>query len=423
MHRPLFPRIVARLLCSLALATACMAQTASSVAPVVIYTKLADFGEGNGQRPNAFLAQATDGNFYSTTYEGGSARQGTAFQMTPEGVVTTLHNFCFESSCYDGRYPDSGVIQGADGNFYGTTLLDGDGPYRTANEGGSVFSVTAQGVFTTIYSFCSLLGCRDGANPQRPLLQGSNGNLYGITAWGGEHRCGTVFELTLTGTLTTLYNFCSLPNAADGNFPQGLMQASDGNFYGATLIGGTSNFCTISGGCGTIFKLNPQGGLTTLYNFCLQADCIDGYYPVGTLSRGTDGELYGATGSDGNYGSIFKISPSGKLTTLHTFCSLPNCADGDFPYSLIPASDGNFYGITAGGGIHNWGTAFEITPQGTLTTLYAFCSDGGVKCSDGSNPQGIVQGSNGSFYGVTYYGGRTGNGAAFQLATGLAPLP
>jgi uncharacterized repeat protein (TIGR03803 family) len=423
--RPLLKNFALWILIPLALGAASAAQTASSGSSVVTYTKLVDFGEGNGQYPNVFIAQATDGNFYSTAYRGGTYENGAVFKMTPNGAVTVLYSFCPE--CQDGKLPESGVIEATDGTFYGTTLEEGDGRYRNANSGGTIYTITSAGSYATLYNFCSLLGCRDGSNPGAPLVQASDGNFYGVTGGGGKnHNAGTVFRITPQGNLTTLYSFCAQTNCADGSFPQGLILASDGNFYGVALAGGNGAFCLYStqGGCGTIFKITPQGKFTTLYNFCSQANCPDGYYPVGRLVQSsTDGKLYGRTDNNGQYGTIFSLSSIGAFTTLHLFCSLPNCADGDSPTGLIQANDGNFYGTAAAGGSNGRGTAFEITSTGTLTTLYNFCSQGGKQCSDGEGPQGMIQGTDGTFYGVTYSGGRAGHGVAFQLATGLGALP
>ena len=339
--------------------------------PAQILTTLVSFDgpDGiNGGGPWG-LVQGTDGNFYGTTFQGGLYGNdgGTVFKFTPAGTLTTLYSFCSLAGCPDSSQPYAGLIQGSDGNFYGTTVGRG----AEATDQGSVFKITPAGTLTTLYSFCSQAGCADGAQPYAGLIQGSDGNFYGTTGLGGlggpvsTFGGGTVFEITPGGALTTLYSFCSQAICADGAQPYaGLLQASDGNFYGTTRGGGANQW-------GTVFKLTPGGALTTLYSFCSQAGCADGAQPMAGLIQASDGNLYGTTaGGYGLYGgTVFKITPGGALTTLYGF---PGGAGGPFPMAgLIQASDGNFYG-TATGEISVHGTVFKITPDGALTTLYTF---------------------------------------------------
>src|SRR5580692_3902993 len=208
---------------------------------------------------------------------------------------------------------------------------------------------------------------------------------------GNGNGSGTVFKITPSGILTTLYSFGS--QGGDGASPvAGLVQATNGALYGTTGHGGSN------GDYGTIFKITPDGKLTTLYSFCSQAKCAAGTQPAAGLIQATNGDLYGTTaagGANGDYGTVFKITPGGKLTTLHSFCSQgapPNCTDGWAPDAgLIQATDGDFYGTTySGGGADNGGTIFKITASGRLTTLYGFCSQS--ECTDGANPYGgLVQ--------------------------------
>jgi uncharacterized repeat protein (TIGR03803 family) len=190
--------------------------------------------------------------------------------------------------------------------------------------------------------------------------------------------------------LTTLYSFCSQAGCTDGESPSALIQATGGDFYGTAEGGGTSS----DGCCGTIFKIGTNGVLTTVYNFCLQISpenlCADGQSPVGGLIQATNGDFYGTAlgGGDYNLGTIFKITPSGTLTTLYSFCSKVLCPDGSEPNGLIQAADGNLYGATTGGGNYQNGTVYKITPGGKLTTLYKFCSQIPA-CPDGNRPSGM----------------------------------
>ena len=399
--------------------------TASAMAATATtFTKLADFGTGNGEYPNAPLAQGTDGSFYGTTELGPWPSNGFAFKMTPTGAFTLFDYGCTANYC-TGTKPYAGLVLASDGNFYGTTSAGGDGVYRTTNKSGTIFQLNPQAGLSTIYNFCSMVGCQDGDNPVTPLIQGIDGNFYGTTPSGGANNGGTVFVVTAQGTLTTLHTF----TLTEGYSPYGgLIQASDGNFYGTTLYGGA---CIYSGGCGTIFRMTPQGKISTLYSFCQKSNCADGLYPERSLLQAADGSLYGVTlwggantpPNSSGYGTVFKITTAGEFTSLYSFCALTNCADGYEPSGIIQATDGNFYGGTSlgGGSLYGGGTLFKLSRKGVLTTLHDFCPNGGSYCADGNSPGRLVQGTDGNFYGVS--GGAISNhGTAFKLSVGLGPF-
>jgi uncharacterized repeat protein (TIGR03803 family) len=409
------------------------------------FTTLVDFDGTNGFSPIAPLVQGINGNLYGTTEFGGTGAYcvlsyppgcGTIFEVTPAGQLTTLYSFCSQPNCSDG-YPTTGLVLAVNGNFYGTTS---DG----SNNGGTIFEITPAGQLTTLYNFCSQPNCADGAYPTA-LVQAAQGEFYGTTVGGGvavncrsAHGCGTIFKVTSRGVLTTLYNFCSQANCTDGYAPLGLVQASDGNLYGTTNSGGSGAFCAPlnDDDCGTIFRITPSGKFDTIYSFCSSTNCADGDGPYASLVQASNGKLYGTTrfgGATCGYnlgcGTVFGIVPNGKLTTLYSFCSQPDCADGEFPDAgLVQATDGNLYGTTeAGGGLHDVGTIFQITPARQLTTLYTFCSQ--TECTDGAYPQaGLVQATDGSLYGTAGSGGDTdcnspyGCGTAFSLSMGLGPF-
>ncbi|MGA2903049.1 MAG: choice-of-anchor tandem repeat GloVer-containing protein [Candidatus Korobacteraceae bacterium] len=378
-------------------------------------TTLHSFDNTDGANPFAGLVQASDGNFYGTTYSGGASNEGVVFKITPSGVLTTLHSFCQLSGCTDGTLPAGGLVQGTDGNLYGTTAGGG------ANNRGTVFKITLSGTLTTLYSFCNLESCADGALPYAGLVQAANGNFYGTTEFGGQYTYGAIFQITPSGTLTTLYSFCADENPCpDGaRSTASLIQAADGKFYGTTQAGGANhnNDCAVEG-CGTVFEFTVAGGLTTLYSFCAQNGCTDGQTPNAGLVQATNGNFYGTTsegGANNNNGTVFKITATGTLTTLYSFCSRSGCTDGQGPAAgLIQATGGNLYGTTTAGG-KGGGTIFAITPSGTLTTLYIFCQQ--VGCADGEEPQAnLIQSTNGNFYGTTFIGGTHGYGAVFSLS-------
>ncbi len=376
----------------------------------------------NGANPKSVaLVQALDGNLYGTTSAGGStdncsAGCGTIFKISPEGELTTLHDFCAQPDCTEGMNPQAGLMQASDGNFYGTTFGGG-----THLGNGTVFRMTPEGVVTTIYSFCAMQNCADGYSPNAALVQGADGNLYGTTSAGGTKDSGTVFKVTPAGELTTIYSFCMKPDCADGSNPVAeLTPGADGSFYGMTSQGGT--------GSGTIFKITSVGELTTLYSFCSKPKCTDGGNPKGGLMRAADGNFYGTTFSGGtqNTGTVFKVTAQGALTTLFSFC----CAEGATPYStLVQGTDGNFYGTAYYGGAKGQGTVFKVTPPSKGTSTWKVLALHSFDDSDAYPIAALMQDTDGNFYGTTFNGGSSpkclnsgGCGTIFRLSAGLGPF-
>ena len=366
---------------------------------------------------------------------------------SPAQTLTTLYRFCAQTNCTDGSEPLAGLVQATDGNFYGTTWLGG------ANGDGTIFKITPGHTLTTLYSFCSIPSCADGANPRGSLIQATDGNLYGTTESGGDlscpnpFGCGTVFRITPQGVLTTLHVFAGL---IGGGPTAGLVQATDGNLYGTTVQGGNGEYCAGTSGCGTVFKITLGGALITLYSFCQLPNCSDGSDPDDTLIQAANGFLYGTTSS-----TIFNITLGGKLTRLHIF----NKHDGRAPEAaLIQATGGDFYGTTSSGEetLHE-GTLFQFA-QGTLTvldnfSLHSYCGPGNagvIQATDGNLygttscniytattsgaftllydfrsagfSGGLIQGTDGTFYGIGAAGATNGAGFVFNLSTGLGPF-
>ena len=339
--------------------------------PAQNFKTLASFDGTGGAVPYAGLMQGTDGNFFGTTYNGGTTNSdcapsgcGMVFKITAAGKLTTLYTFCSQTNCTDGAQPYAGLLQASDGNFYGTTQLGGN---DACTEGcGTVFKLTPGHGLTTLHSFNGT----DGFSPYAPLVRAADGNFYGTTGQQGDNTSGTVFKITPAGKLTTLYTFCSQSNCADGADPwAGLVQGTDGSFYGTTSEGGT-HICRTLGthkiGCGTVFKISSQGKLTKLYNFCSRGgvNCTDGVAPLAGLVQAADGNFYGTTSEGGAnaHGTVFKITAAGKLTTLYSFCSQTNCTDGSLPQAaLVQATSGRFYGTTSAGGASDDGTVFELS--------------------------------------------------------------
>ncbi|MGO9540968.1 MAG: choice-of-anchor tandem repeat GloVer-containing protein [Terriglobales bacterium] len=358
-------RIVTTILL-LSIATSMLLAAEKVKNPQGSFTTLADFdGSANGAQPlYGYPIALSGGNNYGMTNAGGAYDQGAVFQFNADGTVTILYTFCSQVNCTDGAEPFSGPLV-VGGNIYGTTYWGG------LNGRGTIFELTPAGQLSTLYSFCSQPGCTDGGSPIAGLVQ-VGGNFYGTTQLGGANNAGTVFEITPAGQMTTLYSFCPQEGCADGAIPwAGLVQATNGNLYGTTSQGGTN-------GAGTVFEITPTGQMTSLYSFCSQAGCADGAVPYAGLVQATNGNLYGTTvdgGVNGDFGTVFEITPAGQLTTLHGFAY----TDGAFPYAgLIQASDGNLYGTTLDGGANGYGTAFGITPAGQLSTLHSFAFTDGA---------------------------------------------
>jgi uncharacterized repeat protein (TIGR03803 family) len=399
---------------------------AAVAAPAQSFTNLLDFNQTNGGNPATPLVQGEDGNFYGTAAFGAN-NDGTVFKITAEGVLTTLYDFCPKKNCTNGLGPAPGLLLAPNGNFYGMTGGGGK------NNAGTVFEISPEGRLKTLYNFCSVKTssgyCADGNQPLSTLVLGRNGSFYGTTYGGGTSAEGSIFEITPLGTLTTLYSFCALPNeqyCSDGVQPAaGLVLGSDGNFYGTTSGGGQQSVSA-----GTVFKISPTGEFTTLYRFCPEEFCLDGETPEGVLVEGSDGSLYGTTytGGKSDAGTVFRITKGGNHSILHSFCTVARCADGGEPQAgMTLGSDGNFYGTTYIHGAHNSGEVFEITPAGDLTVLYSFCAE--ENCPDGELPSAApMQATTGTFYGTAYRGGLSGCendtscGVVYSIATGLGPF-
>jgi uncharacterized repeat protein (TIGR03803 family) len=381
-------------------------------APAQTFSVLANFDGANGSGPLGSLVQGTDGNFYGTTFLGGANGFGTIFQITPGGLLTNLYSFCSQTNCADGAAPYAELALGSDGNFYGTTSQEG------AGSGGTVFKVTPEGALTTLYSFCSQPNCADGSSPAAGVTLASNGLFYGTTFYGGLRKgkcastgCGTVFKITPEGKLTTIHEFCAQEGCADGFAPTSVIQGTTGDFYGTASSGGNSS------DDGMIFKITPGGKFTTLFYF----DGTDGKDPYAGLIEGLKGKFDGTAHYGGGHGAgaVYQILPGGTEKTVYNFCALSGCADGSYPYGeLVEDTNLNVYSTTYFGGANNLGTVFELgLDVFNLTTLHSF--DG----ADGSNPEaGLLLATDGIFYGSTSLGGSSGNGTLFSLSTGLAPF-
>lgn len=363
------------------------------------------------------LVQGKDGKLYGTT-EVCSGAQGTVFKFaTTASDPTTLYVFCSPQEdplCLYGAKPVGGLTLASNGKFYGTTYYGGGG-----GNNGTVFQVTSAGKLTNVYDF---LGSTTGSGPQAAPILGTDGYLHGSTSIGGSSNEGTLYEMTTAGADEVSVSF----TGGNGELPYArLVQGKNGDIYGTTSQATSGN--------GTVFAILPKTGLAPpLYTF---KGAANGGNPYGGLIQASNGNFYGTTstgGANGQGGTVFSMTSAGKIKTIYSFCSKPNCTDGRSPLaSLIQATDGNLYGTTYNGGANSnpnclgnsgCGTIFKITTAGTLTTLYSFC--GLENCADGNQPQGgLVQATNGTFYGTTSSGGTVGAGTVYSLSVeGLKPF-
>jgi uncharacterized repeat protein (TIGR03803 family) len=385
-------------------------------------------GGNDGAAPAAGPIADSAGNLYGTTVGGGGNRVcqqgivgcGTVFKLASDGTESVLYKFCSKRRCRDGAEPAAGLIADSAGNLYGTTEYGGATDCIAAKPGcGTVFKIAPDGTEKVLYSFT---GGSDGGLPAAGLIEDSAGNLYGTTSQGGidtkcnDEGCGTVFKIAPDGTETVLYYFCAEPNCRDGAGPvAGLIADSAGNLYGTTFAGGREN------SAGIVFKVTPADFTEkVLYSF---TGGNDGGGPRSSLIRDRAGNLYGTTEYGGvsgthNDGAVFKVAPDRTETVLYSFCAQADCRDGWLPAAgLIADSVGNLYGTTLEGGEDNFGIVYRLALDGTYKVLHSFTggSDGGVPAG------GLIAGTKGYLYGTTSQGGTNvdcddeGCGTVFEL--------
>lgn len=401
-----------------------------------IITTVASFTGNNGAMPSRSLVLASDGALYGTTSLGGAFSRGTVFRVTNMGVLTTLISFTGSTGPYigdtptglglgkdgalygctyvgpfrltiDGQFsslgtfnsattgvfPTTGLTQGPDDAFYGTTIINGPLGY------GTVFRVTQSGALTAIAAFDRT---NSGMNPQAKLLLGFDGALYGTTISGGTNNGGTIFKCTTNGTLTTLYHFAVEAGGNGYNPKAGLVQRDDGVLYGVATAGGNPSMPS-----GTVFRVTTDGTVTRLLAFSQ----TNGWAPISTLIFGPGGRLYGTTAAGGiaNAGTVFQITIDGTLTTLASF----RPAGGVGPKtSVTQGPDGTLYGTTDRGGSNGLGTIFGLSLSGTLTLSIPF---DGINGATPSSPP--ILGADGNLYGLTFGGGHYGYGTFYRATT------
>ena len=385
----------------------------------------------DGNQPESGVVMDGAGNLYGTTFYGGTASgaTGVVYELTPNAERThwrsrTLYTFVDQSP--NGAYPWAAPILDTSGNLYGTTLgggaLNGGVVYElvpnSAKSGRTLRVLASLGVYPNgglTYQGAATGVPFDGTSP-----------LYGTTEFGGSNNNGTVYQLTLSGdawNLTTLYTFCNaLANCLDGSRPAAAVTLdANGHVFSTTSAGGQSNQ-------GVAYELVETGGtwaLTDVHDFCRSKKCHDGANPSNALVSDAVGNFYGTAshgGANKNGGLVFKLTPDGTYTPVYNFCSLRSCADGALPQTdLLMVSGGTLYGVTTNGGGNNidvqfagGGTVFALNGS-TLQTLYHFCA---VKhCLDGEYPMGgLIMDAQGNLFGTASGGGKHGRGVVFELS-------
>ena len=378
----------------------------------------------DGANPWNDLLLDVNGTLYGTTSVGGVNGLGTVYKLDSKGKETVLYSFCSLANCADGYFPQSNVLQDWQGNLYGVALFGGDTTSTNCNivgfGCGVVYKLDTKGNETVLYTFT---GGTDGNTPQGLTMDWA-GNLYGITFYGGDlscnliapgFGCGVVYKVDTRGHFAVLYTF---KGGTDGVFPNDYLTLDwAGNIYGVTALGGNPAYCSGSG-CGTVFKLDKKGKLTTLHTFT----GTDGAEPQGLLVLDAEGNLYGTTFIGGSLtcnapngcGVVFKLTAAGRYKLLHTFTGAPDGAEP--PMGLIGDWFGNLYGVTEWGGysadctwgagltppsVPGCGTVFKLDARGHFTVLYTFTG-----LADGAAPGSApILDWQGNLYGNTLLGG------------------
>lgn len=366
-----------------------------------VFQTLAEF-ERAGTIPTGGLVVHPDGNYYGTTVIGGRDDYGTIFRMDPTGAVTTLISFTGESGASKGTYPSGGLTLATDGSLYGTTTNGG------ADDLGTVFKVTAAGVFTNLLDFTGIAGAKKGSVPN-PLFLHTDGFFYGSTQAGGVNDLGTVFRMTAAGTLTTLAELSGTVSPKKGTAPSGRVVVSGTTIFGTTQWGGTYDL-------GTVFSLTASGTWTPLVTFSgmtAESNARRGSSPNSGLTL-LGGTLYGTTETGGadDFGTIFRITTSGNAFETMRDLTEPT---GAFPAApLLALGNGFLYGSTTGGGADDVGVIFKIPTASpyTYSVLNTFTEE------SGAGPRAeLIAGIGGNLIGITEAGGPADNGTVFQVST------
>lgn len=395
---------------------------ATTAAAKKVETVVYDFGRttDDGTFPQDGVIAGADGNLYGTTLSGGSFGKGSIFVMTPDGAEHVVYSF--SGAPNDGDQPNAALAVDKNGILYGTTMAGG------ASDKGTVFQFDpAHGQFEMLYSFCTQTNCADGSVPIAPLIVGKKNVLYGTTAVGGagavQQGMGTAFRLDPPkhGNVwkeTVLYNFCNQANCADGKNPSAgrLLLASTGVLYGTTQNGQQG---------GVLYELDPSGGFFSIVHVFTTGGSNDGVSPKNGVIADRSGVLYGTTSAGGlnGCGTVYSYDPSSfDYEQIYSFCS--QAGDPSTIYGGLALVQNKFgtalYGTGLAGGAFGHGALYSLTPPAapgaswSEQTLYSFCSK--ANCKDGTQPVFATPlNFNGALYGVTGGGGTHGDGTVYRF--------
>ena len=368
---------------------------AAGAARAATYQDLYTFAgdDADGGGPVGALITDATGTIWGTTSSGGPNGAGTVFKYTPAAGETMVYHF---TGGNDGDLPMGGLLRGPNGDFFGTTEIGGK--YGL----GTVFQVTPTGMLKTLYAFGSK--ANDGANPEGELIWSSDHKLVGTTVNGGDGQLGTVFEVSPGGKETILHSFVG----ADGQYPRAaLVKDASGTLYGTTYDTSSN---AVNAGNGTAFKIDSAGHFSVFFNFITSS----GYGPSAPMILDGSGNLLGTTqnGGTGNNGTVFKLTPAGKVTVLYTFTG---GADGGRPIAPLKlTSTGAVLSTTFEGGKNGYGTLYRLDSTGQIQTLHAFTGTDGKFSLSGLLQDAPLSGSM-WLYGLTFSGGSNGNGNIFRI--------
>lgn len=360
----------------------------------------------DGGNPVGTVQFDAAGNLYGTA-DDGTYGAGVIFKIARNGTETIIHSFDGASG---GAGPQGVTIDPATGDLYGATGYGGDLSACSGMGCGVLYKLAADGTFIVLHDFDGDAG---SWYPNSRLLLDQQGNLYGTTSNGGENDAGTIFKYGADGGFTVLHSFAG----PDGSEPRsGVVSDSAGNLYGITYKGG-------SFGAGSVYTLTRDGNFVTLHSF---TNGSDGGYPLGGMVGDGAGNLYGTTsgGGDSYSGTVFKLTPEGVLTTLHGFTGITSGRNGDGaePVGDLLRIGNNLYGTTRKGGHFcksgGCGTVFKLAQDGTETILHAFTQRdiAGLPYDGLAYKYGRLFGT--AFIGVSETGGVGGPGTVFSIGVG-----
>lgn len=376
-------------------------------AAAFVYKVIHNFDGVTPADPGGLIADES-GNFFGTTYSGGTgcggAGCGTVFEISSRGKETVLYRFLGGT---DGSGPVGELARDASGNLYGATSEGGSTECGDANGCGTIFRLSPDGKYTSLYAFGRV--ATDGYQPNGDLAVDSSGNVYGTTIFGGstgcdQWGCGTAFKVTPNGSETILYTF---QGGADGAKPSaGLLRDSSGNLFGTTFYGGDST--CYRDGCGVVFELPVSGGEKVLHAF----HSSEGYFPVTGVTQDAAGNLYGGTGSS-SFSILYRVSLAGDFKVLFKFATGNDPNGNSSSGNLLLDNSGDIFVNNSEGGTQGRGVLFELAADGSALALHEF----GAWAQDGSAPQGrpllVQKKQKQRLYGVTAAGGKNGKGAVW----------